>query len=61
MIHHMDKTMQNAAMVTYGSSGASIVLWGLSISEWGVIVSTLCAVGGLAVQLYLARRATRDK
>lgn len=47
----------NAA--TYGGAASAFVFWGLRLADWGVIVSALVAVTGLAVQVFMTLR--RDK
>lgn len=48
-----------AAFTTYGGAGSAIVLWGLQLSEWGVIVSAFVAVLGFVVHCYYAHRRDR--
>lgn len=53
------RLLDNAHVITYGAASSSLVIWGLHLSEWGVLVSMLCAICGVAVQLYAAQRKLR--
>lgn len=48
------------AVVTYGASATSAVLWGLQISDIGVIVSSAAAVIGVLLQAYVVFRRRRN-
>lgn len=46
----------------YGGTASAFTLWGLNLSELGVIVSALVAVVGLGLQLYvMLRRERRER
>ena len=48
---HADKV----PVVTFGSAGASIVIWGLHLSDYAAIVSACVALAGLGLQIWVAR------
>lgn len=50
-----------AAVVNYTASATALTLYGLSISEIGVIISSAVAVCGLILQIYLAIRKERKR
>lgn len=56
MIEQVQSTVNSAPAqaATYGGAGGAFVLWGLHLSDLGVIVSAIVALAGFAVQLYLA-------
>lgn len=56
---HLQRAYDNAPSITYTGAGSSIVLWGLHVSDIGVIVSCIVAVLGLALQYYVAFRRIR--
>lgn len=51
-----ETTERTGASLTYGGASTALAMWGLSVSEWAVIISTLVAIGGFCIQLYHARR-----
>lgn len=53
----------NAHIATYVSATSAVTLWGLHISEFAVIVSSLAAVCGAVIQVlnYLDHRAKRRR
>lgn len=54
------KTVEHgAASLTYAASTSTIVIWGLQLSEWAAIVSTLIAVLGFVVHLWAQLRRER--
>lgn len=54
------QTVEQASTVaTYGGAATSIVFWGLSLSELGVIVSAVVALVGLVVSVVMAVRRDR--
>lgn len=52
---HVDKIHA----VTYGSAGATFVIWGLHLSDVAAIVSASVAIIGLGVQIWVARTKVR--
>lgn len=54
MIEHAKEYTANVAM--FGGSSSAVLLWGLQMSDLGVIVSMLVAVAGFVVHLHYARR-----
>jgi hypothetical protein len=50
---NLTKVAENAAGFTYSAAGSTIIIWGLHISEIAAIVSTICAVCGLSLQVYV--------
>jgi hypothetical protein len=60
--HHILKAVaENANVITYAGAGGTIVFWGLHVSEIAAIISTFCAVCGLALQFYVALRRRRQQ
>lgn len=50
----LDQATQNGPVtVTYGGAVTSFALWGLQISEIGVLISAFVAICGLALQFYV--------
>ena len=56
---HVEKALQGAPILTYGGTGSAAILWGLHITEIGVILSVLASFLGVGIQLYVAIRNTR--
>lgn len=57
---HTFKTItDNAPVVTYGGTAASVVFWGLQVNEICAIISTVIAILGLGLQFYLAMHRIR--
>lgn len=48
------KIAENAHVATYGGGAASVAFWGLHVNEICAIISTVVAVMGLILQVYLA-------
>lgn len=62
----MNPTIQRVAdaapVATYGGGAASVAFWGLQVNEICAIISTLVAVIGLALQIYVSwHRMRRTK
>lgn len=50
----MDHTVSQAAVTTmYSGAAGAVVIWGLRLSDLGVIISTVIALAGFAVQIYV--------
>lgn len=58
MIQH---ATNNAPAITYTGATSTLVFWGLHISDMAAIVSTLCAVAGVLLQIYVVFRRNRGK
>lgn len=52
-----------APIATYFATTSAVILWGLHISDIGVIVSSIASVCGVGLQFYLAfhKRRGGDK
>lgn len=62
MAHNERIIEQASSAATYVGTTAAVTLWGLSISDVAVIVSTTVAVLGFALHLWLSiRRERREK
>lgn len=48
------KIAEHAPNFTYGATASTAILWGLHLSDVAVIVSALAAVGGFALQAWVA-------
>lgn len=49
----------NAPAITYTGAGASVVFWGLHVSDICMIVSTLATVCGVLLQIFIALHRIR--
>ena len=52
--HHIDTATSAAQYTTYAGTSATVLLWGLHISDIAVILSAFASVSGVALQFYLA-------
>jgi small neutral amino acid transporter SnatA (MarC family) len=60
MIEHVHRVVEPLALpVTYGAATTAAVLWGLHISDAGVIVSVFIAAAGFAVNVWATLRRER--
>lgn len=48
-----------APALTYGGATSAVTMYGLSLGDMGVIVSMVCAVIGVGLQIYVAREKVR--
>lgn len=61
MQQHITKVLESGPTVTYAGAGSTLVFWGLHISDIAAIISTLCAVIGVGLQIYVVFRRNRHK
>lgn len=61
MQQHIAKVLESGPTVTYTGAGSTLVFWGLHISDIAAIISTLCAVIGVGLQIYVVFRRNRHK
>lgn len=55
MIHqHIIRIADNSPAVTVGAGAATVIGWGLHVSDICMILSTLATICGLCLQFYLA-------
>jgi hypothetical protein len=58
----VQKISDSAPIATYGGGAASVAFWGLQVNEICAIISTIVAVIGLALQIYVSwHRMRRSK
>lgn len=56
---HLVRAADSAPAITYGGAAGTIAFWGLNVSEICAIISTLVAVIGLGMQIWLASKRLR--
>lgn len=61
MQQHVAKVLESGPGITYAGAGSTLVFWGLHLSDIAAIVSTLCAVIGVGLQIYVVFRRNRRK
>lgn len=47
----IEQAAENAHVLTYGAAGTTVVFWGLSLGDLGVLVSMVCTVCGVLIQV----------
>lgn len=52
---NLHSNLEHASVITYSGAAATTVFWGLHLSDICMIVSASAAVGGFALQLWVAR------
>lgn len=65
MKEHLLKVAENAPGATYTATGATVLFWGLHVSDVAVLLSAIASIAGVVLQFYLAlhrlRRLERDQ
>lgn len=59
MKQHVIQLAENAPAATYTATGATVVFWGLHISDVAVLLSAFASIAGVALQFYLALHRLR--
>lgn len=52
--HHIIRVADGGPAVTYAATGATVLFWGLHVSDIAVMVSALASLLGVSLQFYLA-------
>lgn len=57
--HHIIQVADNAPTMTYAATGATVLFWGLHVSDIAVLISALASILGVTLQFYLAMHRIR--
>ncbi len=52
--HHIIQAAYKGPVVTYAGTTATVLFWGLHVSDLAVIISALASLLGVALQFYVA-------
>lgn len=53
------KTVEHAAIITYGSSTTTLMLWGFHFSDLAIGISAFASLIGVGLQIYVALTKVR--
>lgn len=57
--HQLDSLHNAATVTTFAGTSATVLFWGLHVSDIAVIMSAMASVCGVGLQFYLAIRRIR--